>query len=127
MRTYKLAFSITATGANLANLLLMRSGRIKSVSYSTRIDSLVDNTMVDVALSLSPVSNIGTSESIGDFAQWGAAVQFVTSGLGYAGLNGTIPLDVQVGAGERVYLHALVSGTLTAAATTVFISVEERG
>lgn len=77
------------------------------------IDSITDNSAVRLELSKIPTSLIGSNGAIDPFASFALFGNLVTSGLSQIGLNQCFPLDVECRQGELVYVHALVSGTLT--------------
>ena len=64
-------------------------------------------------LSKVPTNQIATNGAVDPFLELGQYSNFVTSGLAVSGINQFFPLSVSCRAGEIVYMHATVSGTVT--------------
>jgi len=125
MRTYKLYAAIAATGNNVVMQQILRPCRLKRLRYSLSVDSITDNAILAVEVSINPISQIAQSAIQGavDEIRW--CGNFVTSGIGQGAFNPEHNLDFPLGAGEFLYVNAYVLGTL-AAAITIFADVEER-
>lgn len=125
MRTYHLAATITGTGANQCSVLIQRSGRIKSVRWGIAIDAATDNAALAVELNSGATSQIATHEGPNVIDGVRAHTNFTTSGLTLSSINVQRLLDYPVGQGERIYLHAVVGGTLSAI-TEAYVDIDER-
>lgn len=126
MRTYKLYYAITATTAALASVIIQRSGRIKSVRWETGFDAPADNASCVAEISTASSPQQGTNDTVAEISEIRNTTNLTTSGAFNGGRAKQEFIDYPVAAGERIYLHATVSGTVSQA-TTVFIDVEEAG
>lgn len=123
MRIYKLYANITATGDAQANLNIIKNGRIKQIRWDVAMNSVVDNDEGNVELSLIPKAMINSNDSAGSLDQV-TVINNGTSG-GEHSKQVTRSVDVPVGAGEKLYLNAIVSGTPTKIGATCYVDVEE--
>lgn len=123
MRIYKLAANITATIANAASVVMAKTGRIKRISWSIDMDSVVDNESARIELSFVPVSFVGVNDSAGPVAQAGIRNNG-TSGGQFTNEK-VEDVDIPVALGEHLYLNAVVTGTPTAVNATCFVHVED--
>jgi hypothetical protein len=126
MRTYKIAIPTTSASANnVSSVQIVRNGVIRCIRWAVRCDSITDNSTFVAELSLQPVSQIGTNNTIGPIDELTAAVNFVTSGLMLAALNNTRECALPVSVGENLFINASIAGTITFTGS-VFIDIEER-
>lgn len=126
MRTYKLAHgAITATGNNQAYVSIARPGVIRSVTWSVAADIAADNVVVELELSVNPVSQIGTNDTIGSLSEVKITNNLVTSGMVASGVHVLDLVNCPVMAGERLYINAVITGA-TSVKVTCFVRVEER-
>lgn len=123
MRIYKLYANITASGNNLANVTIVKSGRIKSIRWDLLMNSVVDNDGVEAELSLYPASMIGSSDSAGALDQISTISNGTAGGDARASKQSLV--DIPVGQGEKLYLNSSVQGTPTFGHATCFIDVDE--
>lgn len=120
MRNIQLYGAGSATATSVATVTIPTATRIKGVKVCLLIDSVTDNADVSLELSRVPTNQIGTNGAQDAFLQVGASGNFATSGLAQT-LTGTfIPLDVSCRAGEIIYLHATVTGTIAYKVTFIF-------
>lgn len=123
MRTYKLSAAVTSAD-NIANVTIQRQGRIRSIRWVTSFSDTTANHYMKLELSMQPVNQIGSNDTIGaidELISWnlhGAAGELDT------GKKAQSLVDFPVAVGERLYLNALSS--MVAATATVFVDVEER-
>lgn len=113
MRVYKLYATATSTADNVANVLITRNCRIRSIRWHEHVDAPADNAFVAVELSTRPTSQFTTNDSQGDITQRRHSTNLTTSGAFDGGNDHQELLDFPVAAGERIYVHAIVSGTVT--------------
>lgn len=124
MRTYKIYGTGAAAADNVTNLLVAKSGRIKSIRWDVAIDQVADNSRCTLELSLRSNSQAVTSDTTGDISVIQAFGNLTTSGT-IAGRAAKQELvDIPIAASERIYLHAALITTSTYYAT-VYIDVAE--
>lgn len=117
MRTYKLYASTSAN--NAASITIQRSGRIKSIRWAILVDTIVDNSSVQVELSTQPVSQRGTNDTLGSIDEIAWAANVGANGSAVGAINHQRLMDYAMVAGERLYLN---TSLVTAAANiTCFI------
>lgn len=124
MRTYKLYGSITATTANLCSVLLAKGGRIKSARWAMTINCVTDNSGIDCELSTASAPQIANNDTLNEIDEIRSFVNFTTSGYGLCAINHQTLLDYPVAAGERLYIHALLTSSAVGA-VTCFVDVDE--
>lgn len=120
MRTIQLYGAGSATATSVAYVTIPVATRIKGVKVCLLVDSVTDNADVSLELSKVPTNQVGTNGAQDAFLQVGAYGNFATSGLSQTNTGQFIPLDVQCRAGEVIYLHATVTGTIAYKATFIF-------
>lgn len=126
MRVLKLyAASATTTNA-AAQVQFPRRGRIKGVLFTNGMTAGADGTTIVGELSFSSTGQQTTNDTIGPIAGFEHRQRWI-AGLNTAmvSMNVYIPMDVPVNAFDRVYLNLLISGTVTAEITQVFIYLAE--
>lgn len=113
MRVTQLAGTVTTTATGIVTLTMLREGRIKAVQWAAAVDMAADNASVQVEVSRSNVSEIGTNDPPGNaFSQISALNNLVTSGMVQGGINLYHPVDIPYKTGDKIYLNASVSGTV---------------
>lgn len=123
MRTYKLAAAITNSD-NIATVTVQRSGRIRSIRWSTTYTSNTSGHEADIELSMVPVNQIDTNDTIGVVDQI-SIFNFVGAvGQLDTGKQSQSLVDYPVAVGERLYLNA--TSTLTSGRVTCFVDVQEQ-
>jgi hypothetical protein len=113
MRTLQLYATGSATGTSVAQVTVPVAARIRGVIVALLVDCVTDNGRVSLELSKVPTNQIGTNGAFDPFLEVGSYTNFATSGLASQGQNLFLPVDVVCRAGEIIYIHATVSGTLT--------------
>lgn len=113
MRTLQLYGTGSATANAVAQVTVPVAGILKGIQASLCIDSITDNSMVRVEVIKVPQTQIAVNGALDPFFQIGLAGNFVTSGLAQTGVNQLFPLDVQCRQGEILFLHAVITGTVT--------------
>lgn len=125
MRTYKIYGTGAATANNVANILVGKSGRIKSIRWSARVDAVADNSVAVLELSMSPQAQSGTNDTTSEIAEVSIFGNLATSGFVHSSLKAQELVDIPIAQGERVYLHvAITTATYYA---TAFVDVDESG
>lgn len=121
MRYYKVYGSSGSTTANLANVQMVKSGRVKTVKWSNAFDSVTDNSRIVGELSIQPTSVVAQNDSRGPIDQF----EWLANGTAPLGFqNDQSLVDVPIAAGERLYLNVTVTGTVTGYFTCI-VGVEE--
>lgn len=77
------------------------------------MDCITDNGQVNCEVSRASAREIAVNGAQQCVLEVSLASNFVTSGLAQTAVNEFIPLDVPVVQGQIIYLHALVTGTVT--------------
>lgn len=117
MRTLKLYGTGSATGNNIAQIIIPSAGRLRGIQCAISADSITDNAQLSLEVSRSSATEIAINGSQQCVAQIEARQNFVTSGLAPIGINAFFPLDIPVVQGQIIYLHAVIVGTITYYAT----------
>lgn len=115
---------ISSSSGNLANIQIARAGHIRSIRWAIGADMPADNASFAVECSLSPSSALASSDVFGPLDEVRVYANLTTSGAYNGGVNVQRILDMPVAAGERLYLNAAVSGTVSAV-TACYIDVED--
>lgn len=123
MRTYKL-YAALSNSDNIANVDIVRSGRIRSIRYAARGDFDADAESVDLELSTQATNQLTTNDSIGDIDAVRARLSLTGGTESFIAMNYQRTVDFPVAANERVYLHCALAGAT--GAVTVYIDIEER-
>lgn len=124
MRTYKITGAVTTTANNIANIQMVRNGKIKGLRYALSVDAPADNAAFNAELSLQPVSQVGTSNTQGVIDEFRHVSNLTTSGAFGSANMFQRSLDFPISAGEVLYVNATATGTITAT-FTIFIDVQE--
>ena len=125
-RIYKVYGGSTATTNAITYVTINSPGIIVGIYGSSHNNCSTDNGQATFELSFSSVNQVSTTDTIGSFFELRYWSNFVTSGLSDGGRN--FSLDgpgISVQAGDRIYLHLVVSGTVDAYAT-FFIVVDQK-
>lgn len=125
MRTYKIYGNITGTANNVANVLIARTGRIRCIRWEAAFDAPADNASCVAELSTAPSTAAGTNDTPNSIDELRSCTNLTTSGAFNGARSKQSVVDYPVAAGERVYLHATVSGSV-GQPTTVFLDVDEK-
>jgi hypothetical protein len=119
MRTLKLYATGSATANAVANVVIPSASTIRGVQVALRMDSITDNAYLNVEVSRASARETATNGAQQCICEVALANNFLTSGDSQNGVNTFFPVNVAVTQGQIIYLHALVTGTLTYDATFV--------
>lgn len=119
MRSIQLLGTGSATATGVASVLIPTAGRIKGVLVAVEVDSVTDNSAVYLELSPVNASAIGAASAQDPFLEVRLRNNLLTSGMTLAGINQFFPLDIDVRAGQPIFLHAYVVGTAVYAANFI--------
>jgi hypothetical protein len=121
MNSLKLYGTGSATANAVANVLIPTRGKLKGIAVALWADSVTDNAQVNCEVSKASAREIAVNGAQQCVVEVGLAGNFLTSGLAQFGVNQFFPLDIDVTQGQLIYLHAVVTGTLTYNFTGVII------
>jgi len=113
MNTLKLYGTGSATANAVASVIIPSGGRIKGVQVCLWIDSVTDNAQVNCEVSRASAREIAVNGAQQCIVEASVAGNFATSGLAQFGVNQFFPVDVPTSQGQIIYLHAVVTGTVT--------------
>jgi hypothetical protein len=113
MRTIKIYGTGSATGNNIANVIIPSASTIRGVQVCISADSITDNAQLDLELSRSSATEIAVNGAQQCIVQATVRNNFVTSGLTAFGVVTFLPCSVPVVQGQIIYLHAVIVGTIT--------------
>lgn len=119
MKCLKLYGTGAATANAVAQVIIPTGGRLRGIQYDVSIDSITDNAQADIEVSRASATEINVNGAQQCVCQIGLRNNLLTSGMTGNGLNGFLPVDVNVVQGQIIYLHAVVVGTITYFATFV--------
>lgn len=113
----------SATANAVSSILIPSTSTIIQILAAIRINSITDGAQVDLELSRASARQIATNEAQDSIAQFAIESNFVTSGLAQGGQNVVVPMRESFKQGSRLYLHALIGGTVVYDATfTVYFA-----
>lgn len=124
MRTIVLYASITTTADAVANLLIPKTGRVKQIRWAGSFDGPADNARANLELSTRSTSQFATNDVQNVLAGLDVVQNILTSGGGAIPLKFSEIMDFPVAAGERIYIHASVAGTVVCA-MRIFIDIHD--
>ena len=132
IKTYKMFASVTAATDGAASYDVQEDGKICAVLVDINVtgaDALNDGGNCE--LSFASVSSFNTNDVRASILGVGVFQGFLTSGGGPTSKNAFItfsPNGIPVAAGERIFLHISVGGTVTAVAVRAWLyhGVEEQ-
>jgi len=124
MRTLCLYATVTTTADNVVNLIIPKTGRIKSIRWCISFDGPADNARASLELATRATSQFATNDISNVLAATDLLTSLLTSGGGLSGIKNQEWVDYPVAAGERLYLHAAVTGTVSAA-VRIFLDVHD--
>lgn len=119
MRTLKLYGTGSSTANAVAQITLPSRLTVKGIQAAVKVDAITDNATVDLELSRSSATQVAVNGALDSVLQIGVFSDFVTSGLAHSGINQFFPIDAPFDQGAILYLHAVVSGTVTYYATFI--------
>jgi len=113
MYNRKLYGTAAATANGVASIIIPRRSRLVGIQWGCRFDNITDNASCVLELSLASATEIAVNNAQQCISECHFWSNFVTSGATNAGTNLFVPVDTSLEQGQNVYLHAVVSGTLT--------------
>lgn len=117
MRTYTLFKSFTATADAGATCTVVSKGTIVGVSWSVAGILNADAEFYHVELGTVPTCQGRTNDSQGAVSIVKAEAGLLTSGSVNGAANNYFPCRVPVDAGDKLYLHGVLTGTNSVDAT----------
>jgi len=115
IKIYKLYATVTATADAAASYDVQEDGEICSILLDQNINSAdALNDGIDTEVSFSSVSGFTSNDTRASLIGKRSHQHFLTSGGGPVGGSSFItfaPFGIPVSAGERLYLHILLTGT----------------
>lgn len=114
MITRKVYATGSATGNNVAQVIVPSRSRLVMVQWAVKFDSITDNASCVLELSLAAATEVAVNQAQQCISEIAYFSDFVTSGLVNGAVNLVVPTDVILTQGQIIYLHAgLIAGTLT--------------
>lgn len=114
MYSRKIYATGSATANGVATVTIPANSRLISIDWALDINSITDNAELVAELSAASATEVGVNEAqqcLGEVRVFG---NFVTSGLAQVGVNKQTHIPaVPFAAGQKIYLHVVVTGTLT--------------
>lgn len=118
MRIYKLYNFATSTTNASAELDVQKSGRIVAILGSAKFESTTDGSDCTIELSKASVNQTSVNNPIGPLAQITWQANLSTNGAPVGQVNMALPgLSIPVATRDRLYMHFVISGTVTASGT----------
>lgn len=120
MRIYTLYKAFTATADAAVNVQVQQNGTIRQIEISTDPDLDADAEKYTIELGMATTMQGRIHDSVGALANvsegWGLAG---AAGGGKMGINQVIPCNYPVKAGDKIYLHGLLTGVNDVKATVL--------
>lgn len=120
MRTYQLYANLSQ--ANAANVQILKSGRIKSVTWVVYLDGTADNNSVTAELSFQSASQLTTNNAQGVISACTQYINVGAAGNAVTGINFQDFTDIPVQTGEIIYINTAISGS---SAVKVLVHVQD--
>lgn len=112
-RVYKLYGSVSATTNAAAQITVQRPGIISAILFSGRVDGLTNDTAVYWELAFGSTSQIAVNDTQGSLAECSYYINTLTSGIIDGAIQSLVNgIAIPVAAGDRLYLNAVVVGSL---------------
>lgn len=118
-RIYTLYKAFTATADAAVNVQMVQSGTIRQIQITTAPDLDADGESYQVELGFGVTMQGRIHDSQGALATVAEVVQISGTGESVAGKNVVIPCAYSVKAGDKLYLHGLLSGTVDVKCTVL--------
>jgi len=127
MTLYKLFASVAATSDAVAQLDIVGDGFISAIwGYLTVEGADALNDGIGFEVSFASTSGFNSNDTRASIFGLDTRQEFLTSGGATPGMFGSVSgLRIPVLAGERIYLHSLENGTITAGRGTFWFFVED--
>lgn len=113
MRILKLYGTGSATANGVVTFTMPWATTIRMIQTAVRVDSVTDNAYLNLELSYSSAREIATNNAQQCVLELAWANNLLTSGMTASGINQWFPGQWTFKQGQFLYLHALVTGTLT--------------
>lgn len=127
MTVYKLYASSTASLDGAAALDIRKSGVITAIEMDFAIQGA--NALDEGAaweLSMSSSNGLTSNDTLSSIASVSGYQEFLTTGGGMVGNQMTLSgLAIPVNAGERLFIHTVVAGTVTANLCRAYVHVDD--
>jgi len=112
MYSRKLYATGSATANGVATITIPGASRLIGLQWAVNFDSITDNGIVVMEISAASATEIAVNEAQQSISQICYQSNFVTSGLVNGAVNLFVPVpSVPWAQGQRLYMHATVSGT----------------
>jgi len=120
MRLYTLYKAFTATADAAVNVQIQQSGTIRQIEITTNPDLDADGENYAVEVGLATTMQGRIHDSVGALAVVNENFTYLgAAGAASNGRNEIIPCSIPVKAGDKVYLHGLLSGTADVKCTAI--------
>lgn len=119
MRIYTLYKSFTATADAGATVTMAQKGRVVGIALSVAGDLDADNEFFQVEVGAVPTCQSRTNDSQGCLATVKAYNGLLTSGAINGSANNYFPCNFPVEAGDKIYMHGVLTGTTSVDATAL--------
>jgi len=114
MFSRKLYATGSATANGVASITVPSPCRLIGMQWSVKFDSITDNGICTLEVSAASSTEIAINEAQQCIAEVSYQSNFVTSGLVNGSLVKAMPIPaVPWAQGQKIYLHAVVAGTIT--------------
>lgn len=123
----KLYASGTSTTNAAAQIDILRDGIIHGLLFSVRMATTTDGSSARWELSFASTSQLATNDTVGPIASVALTYEIATSGgMDLAKVVPITGLAIPVRSGDRLYIHSLVTGTLTSNDCNVYVYCGEK-
>lgn len=113
MYTRKIYATGSATANAVASIVVPTRTRLVMVQWAVLFDSITDGGLLRLEISQTASTEIAVNDSQLCVSELACAGNFVTSGLSQTNLNLVVPVNVAMAQGQKLYLHAVIGGTVT--------------
>lgn len=120
---YTLYKAFTATTDGAVSVTMVRSCKIKGIQWSVQPDLDADGEIFSIELSKAPILGNRIHDSQGVLSCICGCCSLTTSGVGITDYNLYQGVDIPIGAGEKLYLNGLLTGTTSVPATCIVFTV----
>lgn len=109
-RIYTLYKAFTATTDAAVNVIVIASARLVAVQWATIADLDADGEQYRLEVGWATTMQSGINDSQGAISCIAEALALTTSGIGVTRSNVVHPCDYPLKAGDKIYLHGLLTG-----------------
>lgn len=114
MVTKVLYGAVSATADNVITFDIVAPTTLVGIQWAINFDSVTDNSRLELMLSSESSSQFAVNNINDVLSVVAASVNLLTSGMYPTGINMLVPCMAPFKSQDRLALHALVSGTITA-------------